>query len=87
MPGAKIVPEVEEGTVIQWVDEHNIVVRSDDGFESDYDLGGYQIYKDGETRFHLEESEDALKLGDRVRVTTVRHVEVLRGKVKKEVKS
>lgn len=74
---AKIEPEIVEGVVVEWVDEHNIVVKTDDDFEQDYDLGGFKIFKDGETHWHLEEEEDALKVGDRVRITIVNHVEVL----------
>jgi ribosomal protein S17 len=79
---AKITPEVEEGVVIRWFDEHSIIVGCDDGSEIHYDLGGFEIYKDGDTNYHVEEEEDALKVGDRVRITVVQHVEVLKRRTK-----
>jgi hypothetical protein len=67
------------GVLKEWIDEHNIVVTSDDGeSEYDFDLGGFEIETNKSTEGHIEEGEDDLCVGDTVMVTVVEHLVVLK---------
>ena len=69
--------QVVVGVIKKWIDEHNVLITSDDGeSEYDFDLGGFEIEAD-ETNYHIEESEDDLHVGDTVMVVTTRHLVVL----------